>query len=98
MDFIILLIKILWYGNFHEIHHLDKVLDSTTGLRIHFAEPIIALLFKLPIIYLLAILIKVQTRQLKLPQLKKEYIFWVLYPIHIMSLPLLRIQQLILNQ
>ncbi len=44
---------IIW--KFHEIHHLDEKLDATTGLRIHFFEPIIALFFKLPAVYFLSI-------------------------------------------
>lgn len=44
---------------FHEIHHLDENVDATTGIRIHFFEPVVAFLFKLPAIILLAIPIKV---------------------------------------
>jgi sterol desaturase/sphingolipid hydroxylase (fatty acid hydroxylase superfamily) len=48
---------LIW--KFHEIHHSDNILDSTTGLRIHFTEPVIALLFKLPAIFILAIPVKI---------------------------------------
>lgn len=49
--------RIVW--KFHEIHHLDQKLDATTGLRIHFAEPIIAFVFKVPVLFLMAVPVKI---------------------------------------
>lgn len=45
--------KFMW--RFHEIHHLDEVLDATTGLRVHFVELILHMFFNLVIIFLLGI-------------------------------------------
>jgi sterol desaturase/sphingolipid hydroxylase (fatty acid hydroxylase superfamily) len=69
VDILVLDLSLYWFHfyahkspfiwKFHEIHHSDNILDSTTGLRIHFAEPLMALFFKLPAIFILAIPIKI---------------------------------------
>ncbi|MDR0218634.1 MAG: sterol desaturase family protein [Enterobacteriaceae bacterium] len=45
--------KFMW--RFHEIHHLDEVLDATTGLRVHFFELMLHTFFNFLIIWLLGI-------------------------------------------
>lgn len=40
-----------WLWRIHEVHHLDEAFDSTTGLRVHFAELIVQNIFTtIPII------------------------------------------------
>ncbi|CAM3713443.1 hypothetical protein Xentx_01769 [Xenorhabdus thuongxuanensis] len=48
--------KFMW--KFHEIHHLDEILDATTGLRIHFMELVFHVFFNVIIIWLLGISIE----------------------------------------
>lgn len=43
----------LW--RFHEVHHLDEALDTTTGLRFHFGEVALSALVRAVLIWLLAI-------------------------------------------
>ena len=43
----------LW--RFHEVHHLDEFLDSTTALRFHFGEVFISAMFRVLLISLFAI-------------------------------------------
>lgn len=64
LDFVLYIFHIVAHKNsvvwrFHEIHHLDEKLDATTGLRIHFGEPLVALMFKLPVIYLLSMPVEI---------------------------------------
>ena len=42
---------LLW--RFHEVHHLDRFLDSTSALRFHFGEVLLSSLARLPVIVLL---------------------------------------------
>lgn len=44
---------ILW--RFHEVHHLDRFLDTTTALRFHFGELVLSALVRAPLIVLLGI-------------------------------------------
>jgi sterol desaturase/sphingolipid hydroxylase (fatty acid hydroxylase superfamily) len=46
-------IKFLW--RFHEIHHLDKFLDTTTAVRFHFGEIILGALLRVVMISLMGI-------------------------------------------
>jgi len=46
-------IGFLW--RFHEIHHLDRFLDSTSAIRFHFAEVMLSALVRAPVILLLGI-------------------------------------------
>jgi len=46
-------IAFLW--RFHEIHHLDRFLDTTTALRFHFAEVLLSAVFRCVVIILCAI-------------------------------------------
>ena len=43
----------LW--RFHEVHHLDEALDTTTALRFHFGEVILSALVRALLIWILAI-------------------------------------------
>ncbi|WP_338803897.1 sterol desaturase family protein [Xenorhabdus griffiniae] len=45
--------QFMW--KFHEIHHLDEVLDATTGLRVHFMESIFHTCLNFIIIWILGI-------------------------------------------
>ncbi len=45
--------KPIWH--FHEIHHLDRNMDASTGLRVHPAEVLMVNLFRLPVIMALGI-------------------------------------------
>lgn len=49
-------IRFLW--RFHEVHHLDSFLDSTTALRFHFAEVLFSALARAPVIWLFGISFK----------------------------------------
>ena len=44
---------ILW--RFHEVHHLDETLDTTTGLRFHFGEVVLSALVRGLLIWILSI-------------------------------------------
>jgi len=44
-------IPLLW--RFHEVHHLDRFLDTTTALRFHFGEVLLSALARVAVIYLL---------------------------------------------
>ncbi len=46
-------IGFLW--RFHQVHHLDRHLDTTTGLRFHFGEVLISALFRAALIIALDI-------------------------------------------
>ena len=46
-------LPILW--RFHEVHHLDETLDTTTALRFHFGEVVLSALVRSLVIWLLAI-------------------------------------------
>ncbi|MEP6827158.1 MAG: sterol desaturase family protein [Aestuariivirga sp.] len=46
-------LPILW--RFHEVHHLDETLDTTTALRFHFGEVVLSALVRSLLIWLLAI-------------------------------------------
>ena len=46
-------LPILW--RFHEVHHLDETLDTTTALRFHFGEVVLSALVRTLVIWLLAI-------------------------------------------
>lgn len=46
-------IPFLW--RFHEVHHLDPFLDSTTALRFHFAEVLFSALIRAPLIWLFGV-------------------------------------------
>jgi sterol desaturase/sphingolipid hydroxylase (fatty acid hydroxylase superfamily) len=45
-------LPVLW--RFHEVHHLDQFLDTTTAVRFHFGEVLISALVRAAAIYLLA--------------------------------------------
>jgi sterol desaturase/sphingolipid hydroxylase (fatty acid hydroxylase superfamily) len=45
-------VPFLW--RFHEVHHLDEMLDTSSALRFHFGEVILSSLFRAVVIYLLA--------------------------------------------
>ncbi len=44
-------VPLLW--RFHEVHHLDRFLDTTTALRFHFGEVLLSALARAGVIYLL---------------------------------------------
>lgn len=44
-------VPLLW--RFHEVHHLDRFLDTTTALRFHFGEVLLSALARAAVIYLL---------------------------------------------
>ena len=46
-------LSFLW--RFHEVHHLDEALDTTTGLRFHFGEVVLSALVRALLIWILAI-------------------------------------------
>ena len=46
-------VPFLW--RFHEVHHLDEALDTTTGLRFHFGEVVLSALVRALLIWVLAI-------------------------------------------
>ncbi len=46
-------LPVLW--RFHEVHHLDGFLDTTTALRVHFGEVILSAGFRAAVILLLGI-------------------------------------------
>lgn len=46
-------ISFLW--RFHQVHHLDELLDSTTAVRFHSAEVLFSALARLPIVLLFSI-------------------------------------------
>ena len=41
-------IPVLW--RFHEVHHLDRFLDTTTAVRFHFGEVLLSALVRVPVI------------------------------------------------
>jgi sterol desaturase/sphingolipid hydroxylase (fatty acid hydroxylase superfamily) len=47
------MVPFLW--RFHEVHHLDETLDSSSGLRFHFGEVILSALVRAAVIWLLNI-------------------------------------------
>jgi sterol desaturase/sphingolipid hydroxylase (fatty acid hydroxylase superfamily) len=47
------LVPFLW--RFHEVHHLDEMLDTTSALRFHFGEVILSSLVRAGVIFLLDI-------------------------------------------
>ena len=47
------LLPFLW--RFHEVHHLDETLDTTTALRFHFGEVVLSALVRAALIWMLAI-------------------------------------------
>jgi sterol desaturase/sphingolipid hydroxylase (fatty acid hydroxylase superfamily) len=46
-------VPIFW--RFHEVHHLDEMLDTTTALRFHFGEVILSTLVRAAVIFVLAV-------------------------------------------
>lgn len=46
-------VPFLW--RFHEVHHLDRFLDTTTALRFHFGEVLLSAVFRAAVILVLAI-------------------------------------------
>ena len=46
-------IPFLW--RFHQVHHLDEFLDTTSGVRFHFGEVILSALFRMGVIMVLGI-------------------------------------------
>lgn len=46
-------IPFLW--RFHQVHHLDEFLDTTSGVRFHFGEVILSALFRMVIIMIFGI-------------------------------------------
>ena len=44
-------VPLLW--RFHEVHHLDRFLDTTSALRFHFGEVLLSALARAAVIYLL---------------------------------------------
>ena len=44
-------LPLLW--RFHEVHHLDRFLDTTSALRFHFGEVLLSALVRAAVIYLL---------------------------------------------
>ncbi len=46
-------LPLLW--RFHEVHHLDEALDTTTGLRFHFGEVVLSAVARAVLIWFLAI-------------------------------------------
>ncbi len=46
-------IPFLW--RFHQVHHLDEFLDTTSGVRFHFGEVILSALFRMIVIMLFGI-------------------------------------------
>jgi sterol desaturase/sphingolipid hydroxylase (fatty acid hydroxylase superfamily) len=65
IDFLILDAWIYWWHRlnhrlpllwrFHEVHHLDEVLDTTSALRFHFGEVVLSALARAVVIYALAV-------------------------------------------
>jgi sterol desaturase/sphingolipid hydroxylase (fatty acid hydroxylase superfamily) len=47
------LVPFLW--RFHEVHHLDEMLDTTSALRFHFGEVVLSSLVRAAIIFVLAV-------------------------------------------
>jgi sterol desaturase/sphingolipid hydroxylase (fatty acid hydroxylase superfamily) len=47
------LVPFLW--RFHEVHHLDEMLDTTSALRFHFGEVILSSLVRATVIFVLAV-------------------------------------------
>ena len=43
------------FWRFHEVHHLDETLDTTTALRFHFGEDILSSLVRATVIFLLGV-------------------------------------------
>ena len=43
------------FWRFHEVHHLDETLDTTTALRFHFGEVILSSLVRATVIFLLGV-------------------------------------------
>ena len=43
------------FWRFHEVHHLDETLDTTTALRFHFGEVILSSLVRATVIFALAV-------------------------------------------
>jgi sterol desaturase/sphingolipid hydroxylase (fatty acid hydroxylase superfamily) len=46
-------IPLLW--RFHEVHHLDETLDTTSALRFHFGEVLLSALVRAAVIFVLAV-------------------------------------------
>ncbi len=46
-------IPLLW--RFHEVHHLDEMLDTTSALRFHFGEVILSALVRALVVFVLAV-------------------------------------------
>ena len=44
-----------WLWRFHEVHHLDEALDTTTALRFHFGEVVLSALVRAGVIWVMAI-------------------------------------------
>lgn len=47
------IVPFLW--RFHEVHHLDETLDSSTALRFHFGEVVLSALVRALVIWLLSV-------------------------------------------
>lgn len=47
------LMPFLW--RFHEVHHLDEMLDTTTALRFHFGEVVLSSVVRAAVIFVLAL-------------------------------------------
>jgi sterol desaturase/sphingolipid hydroxylase (fatty acid hydroxylase superfamily) len=46
-------LPVLW--RFHEVHHLDEMLDASSALRFHFGEVILSALVRAAVIFVLAV-------------------------------------------
>jgi sterol desaturase/sphingolipid hydroxylase (fatty acid hydroxylase superfamily) len=65
IDFLILDAWIYWWHRlnhrlpllwrFHEVHHLDEMLDTTSALRFHFGEVVLSAVARAVVIYVLAV-------------------------------------------
>jgi sterol desaturase/sphingolipid hydroxylase (fatty acid hydroxylase superfamily) len=65
VDFLILDAWIYWWHRlnhrlpllwrFHEVHHLDEMLDTTSALRFHFGEVVLSAVARAVVIYVLAV-------------------------------------------
>jgi sterol desaturase/sphingolipid hydroxylase (fatty acid hydroxylase superfamily) len=47
------LVPFLW--RFHEVHHLDEMLDTTSALRFHFGEVVLSSLVRAAVVFVLAV-------------------------------------------
>ena len=47
--------ELSWLWRFHQVHHLDELLDSSSAVRFHFGEVFLSALARAPVIILLGI-------------------------------------------